>query len=180
VRVNGLEALAVCGVLYPAIWAPEAGAQTENAAKPGDQLAPIQELYLPLLKEYGLLAIPLPQGQQVGDVFVGADWRLVATADECFPGLTVRSAPTELPSISGHGLASARTEPPGCCAPSCAAPWSTRIASRCAALSRQMKRSSHSVPRMTRSSSPRVAVELARCWSPGRSKSTAAYRGARA
>ena len=36
--------------------------------------------------------------------------------------------------------ASARTAPPGCCAPSCAAPWSTPCASHSAAWSRRTKR----------------------------------------
>jgi hypothetical protein len=62
----------------------------------------------------------------------------------------------------------------GCCAPSCATPWSTPSASRCAALSRRMRRSSPSVPRTTRSSVPRAAVGSARCWSQAPSKSTAA------
>jgi hypothetical protein len=63
-----------------------------------------------LLQTFGLAPIIVSRGERVGDTFNIDTMRLIAGADDCFPGLTPRKVPAQLPTVTvekAQGLAAA-------------------------------------------------------------------------
>jgi hypothetical protein len=89
-----------CLVTLFAFWQLGHTADNTPGPAPGSSLSPIRlELARVLTTDFGVTPVLLPRGQRVGDVYDLQDRTLVATREECFRPLTVKSEGSTLPGL---------------------------------------------------------------------------------